>query len=170
MRRVFRRFHFDPLVARRGDPNANPTSFRVLRDNSTVTRWAPLTNTKSLLNPNPSPLSAHSILAPPRARGPTTKFHGLVKSLSPPHPGVVEQSTTAPRGRSLTATRDVVGVAEYVVVSTDRSAVWALVEATTVAATTIANAVLAIAMPRRAIIDQRYTGGSAAVPDAPTSF
>jgi hypothetical protein len=144
MRRVLRRFQSDPFVAPRGEPNASPTSFRVLRDNSTVTRCAPLTNTKSLSNPNPSPFSPHPSRARPTARGPTTRFKRLLKSLSPPQPGPLAQLSRAPRGRS--------------------PLVSAPLAATMVAATAITAAVLASNAPCRAGIQQRYTGGSATVP------
>ena len=59
---------------------------------------------------------------------------------------------TAPSGRSLAAGRDVVGAAVGVAVCFDGSAVSARPEVARSTATAIATAVLAIAMPRRAVI------------------
>jgi len=65
--------------------------------------------------------------------------------------------------------RNDVGVAVEVAVGLDGPLGPARPDAARATATAIATAVLAIAMPRRAVIRQRYTGGSAAVPHMSTS-
>jgi hypothetical protein len=85
--------------------------------------------------------------APISARGPTTRLRGLVKAPGNFAPDCVAQLSTAPRGRSLLC-----------------PAVLARPEVATVTAKAIATAVLAIAVADRVLIDQRYTGRSAAVP------
>ena len=104
------------------------------------------------------------------AGGPTTRFRRLLNSLRPdPAFGFVAQSKTTPRGRTRAAERDVDDVAAGVAVCFDVAAVSARPEFASATATAAATAVHMIAMPRRAVIHQRYTGGSAAVLHMSTS-
>src|SRR5262245_4768964 len=122
----------------------NPTFRRVSRESSSVTRWPPLTRTKSLFPPPlGEPEEKPSIgLAPSTASGPTTRVVGSLKSRRPsPNPETLEQSATAPRGRSIPVT--------------------ALVEATERAATAVAAAVLAINFPRPAVMSNKRIPGAA---------
>jgi hypothetical protein len=78
---------------------------------------------------------------------------------------MLEQSSTTPRGRSLAVKPNVVDVTAGVAVCLDEAAVSARPDVARATATAVATAALAITVQRRAVIQRRYTGGSAAVPD-----
>ena len=81
-------------------PKPHPAFIRVRRDSSRVTRWPPLTDRMILF---PLTFGAYTSIGLARriASGPTTRLSRRVKSSRRPQPGLVEQSSTAPRGRSL---------------------------------------------------------------------
>lgn len=146
----------------RNFPKTSPASRRVRRDSSRVTRWAPLTTTKSF---SPSTRYAHGRAARSSASGPTTRLDRIQKSRRAPTPDIREQPSTTPRGRSLAAARDVVGVFVDVAACLVEPRGSARPEVARASATDIATAVPAIAAERRAVIYQtvhrRLRDGSA---------
>jgi hypothetical protein len=90
--------------------------------------------------------------APMSARGPTIRFRGFVKAPGNGAADRVEQSSTTPRGRSLTVTPDIAGLAAGVPVSRDAPADSVRTLAARIATAPAAIAVLAISVQRRAFI------------------
>src|SRR5579872_2148062 len=81
-------------------PYARPAAFRVAVDNSMVTRWPALTRSGNLFPPTPelNGVNAGVPPAPTSARGPTTKFRGLVNASRKRANDRVEQFATTPVG------------------------------------------------------------------------
>jgi hypothetical protein len=126
-------------------PYARPAARLVLGDSSTVTRCPFLTSSGNFWKTS-VPVEFDTALgvppAPMSARGPTTRLRGFVKAPGKLASDLVAQLSTAPRGRSLPC-----------------STASPQAEPVRSGTTAVATVALTTNMPRRAVIQEPYTGG-----------